>query len=76
MSDKGQAATPKQATVPHYQTSLSHIRSQVDSFRVSGGEIEFEIYQPDQNYSNEFLQVTNLGVPGICSIDWDDLTQL
>jgi hypothetical protein len=77
MSDyKGQAATPKQATVPHYQTSLSHLRSQVESFRVSGGEIEFVIYQLDQNCSNDFLQVTNLGVPGMRSIDWDGLAQL
>jgi hypothetical protein len=47
MNDKGQAATPKQATVPHYQMSISHIHPQLDSFRVSGGRIEFMIYQPD-----------------------------
>jgi hypothetical protein len=76
MNDKGQAATPKQATVPHYQTSISHIRSQLDSFRVSGGRIEFMIYQPDRNYSNEFLHVTNLGVPGMSSLAWDNLAQL
>jgi hypothetical protein len=77
MLDKGQAATPKQATVPHYQTSLSHLRSEVESFRVSGGEIEFVIYQRDQNYSNNFLQVTNLGVPdGMRSIGWNGLAQL
>jgi hypothetical protein len=33
MTDKGQAETPKLANVPHYQTSLSQIRSQVDPFR-------------------------------------------
>jgi hypothetical protein len=76
MSDKGQASTPKQATVPHFQTSHSHLQSQVESFRVSGGEIEFLIYQPDHNYSNDFLQVMNLGVPGMRSIDWDGLAQL
>jgi hypothetical protein len=40
------------------------------------GQIKFEIYQPDGNYSNVFLHMTNLGVPGISSIDWDDLMQL
>jgi hypothetical protein len=43
---------------------------------VSGGEIEFVIYQPDQNYSNDFLQVTKLGVPGTSSIHWDGLALL
>jgi hypothetical protein len=76
MTDKGQAATPKQATLPHYQTSLSHIQSQVDSVRASGGQIEFKIYQLDQSYSNEFLHVTNSGVRGLSRLRWDDLAQL
>jgi hypothetical protein len=32
MKDKGQAASPKLANVPHYQTSLLQIWSQIDYF--------------------------------------------
>ncbi len=76
ITEKGQATTPKQANIPHYQTSLFHIQSQVDSFWASGGHTEFKIYQPDQNYSNEFLHVTNLGIRGLWGLSWDDLAQL
>ncbi len=76
LTTKGQAMTPKQVKVPHYQTLLVYIKLQVESFRSLGGCIQFEIYEPDQNYSNNFLTVTNLGVPGIEDIDWDCLAQI
>jgi hypothetical protein len=77
MTDKGQAATPKMANVPHYQSSLSQIRSQVGAFlRQGGGIVSFKICQPDRDYSNHFLHVTNSGVPGILKIDWDGLAKL
>jgi hypothetical protein len=40
MTHKRQAATPKMAKVPHYQSSLSQIWSQVDAFRQDGGIIQ------------------------------------
>jgi hypothetical protein len=36
----------------------------------------FKIYQPDRDYSNHFLHVTNSGVPGIRKIGWDGLAKL
>jgi hypothetical protein len=75
MTSHGQAATPKQANLPHYQTSLEHIKSQIASFRESGGQIRFQVYEPDQNYSNKFLHVTNIGLPSIAMLDWDYLAR-
>ncbi len=76
MTDKGKAAIPKLANVPHYQTSLSQIRLQADSFWQAGGFISFKIYQPDRDYSNRFLHVTNSSVPGISKLDWDGVAKL
>ena len=75
MTSHGQAATPKQANLPHYQTSYEHIKAQVASFRESGGVIKFQVYKPDRNYSNEFLHVTNVGLPSIAMLDWDSLAR-
>jgi hypothetical protein len=43
---------------------------------LAGGQIKFEIYQPDLNYSKHFLHVTIWGIPGTSSTNWDDLVQL
>jgi hypothetical protein len=76
MNDKGQAATPKTARVPHFQTSLSEIQRQVASFAARGGEIQLKIYHPDQDYSNKFLHVVNSGLPQIQSVDWERLAEI
>jgi hypothetical protein len=76
LNDHGQAATPKQASVPHYQTTQAQIQLEIDSFRAAGGEIEFKCYSPDRNYSNDFLNIVNLGVPEMERIDWDALARL
>jgi hypothetical protein len=66
MTDKGQAELPSR------QMSLIELVL----FEQAGGDISFKIYQPDRDYSNRFLHVTNLGVPGIFKIDWDALAKL
>ena len=76
MTTTGQATTAKQANLPHYQTSLEHITSQVQAFRETGGQIEFNIYQPDRDYSNNFMHVTNSGLPEIQTIDWKSISAL
>jgi hypothetical protein len=76
MTDKGQAATPKTARVPHYQSSLFEVQSKIDTFCAKGGVIRFTIYQPDEDYSNDFLHVINSRVEGIASINWNSLAQL
>ncbi len=75
MTSHGQGATPKQVNLPHYQTSFEHIKAQVASFRESGGVIKFQVYKPDRNYSNDFLHVTNVGLPSIAMLDWDSLAR-
>jgi hypothetical protein len=77
MTDLGQGATPKQASVPHYQTTLAQIRLEIDLFHASSGVIELKCYYyPEQNYTNAFLLVVNLGVPEMAWVDWDALAQL
>jgi hypothetical protein len=71
-----QAATPRQANVPHYQTSLANITSKIELFRPDGGIVKVLVYQPNRNYSNKFLHVTNLGVPQIQSVDWTALAKV
>jgi hypothetical protein len=76
MTELGQAATPKQANVPHHQTTLATVRLAVESYRAGGGSIELKVYDADKNYSNEFLNVINLGVPEVEMIDWDALARI
>jgi hypothetical protein len=76
MTHTGQAATPRTARVPHYQTTLLEMKAEVAAFRAKGGKIKFKIYQPDKDYSNEFLHVVNSGVEGMGAIDWDALAKL
>jgi hypothetical protein len=73
MTAKGQAATPRIAWVPHYQSSLFEVQSKIDSFHATGGVIWFIIYQPDHDYSNTFLHVI---ITGVASVNWDSLAQL
>jgi hypothetical protein len=51
MTSTGQATTPRQASVPHYQTTQAQIEMQIESFRAAGGKIKFKIYLPTKNYS-------------------------
>jgi hypothetical protein len=37
MTDKGQAATPKTARVPHYQTTIFEMQLEIDAFQAKGG---------------------------------------
>jgi hypothetical protein len=76
MTNNGQAATPKTARVPHYQTALSKMQLEVEAFRAAGGKIDIKIYGPDQDYYNDFLHVVNSGVDSMAAIDWDALAQL
>ena len=76
MTLHGQAATPKQANLPHYQASLDHINSQIACYRESGGTIRFKVYKPNRNYSNDFLHMTNTGLPSIAMLDWDSLARM
>jgi hypothetical protein len=76
MSDLGQASTPKQANVPHHQTTLAKVQLAITSFRDGGGDIDFKVYESDKNYSNEFLHVVNLGVEEIKEINWDALARI
>jgi hypothetical protein len=77
MSVKGHAATPKTARVPHYQCTLLDVQeTKINDFLSTGGIIDFKIYLPDKDYSNNFLHVINSGVDGIAAIDWDALAQL
>jgi hypothetical protein len=76
MSEKGQAATPKQANVPHHQTTLGTIKKEMKLFRAAGGVVLFKIYKPDKDYSNNFLHVTSLGVPEMDRIGWRALAKL
>jgi hypothetical protein len=39
-------------------------------------EIEFKIYHPHKDYSNDFLSVVNSGVDGMAATDGDALAQL
>ena len=74
MTEKGQACTPKQANVPHYQTTLETTQLKMDSFLDASGDVL--IYHPDKAYSNKFLCVTNSGVPKMEGLDWDELAKL
>jgi hypothetical protein len=77
MTDKGQASIVWTARIPHYQTPLSEMQHKIASFRGLGGNIEFKIYCPDQNYSNEFLHfLVNLGLQDMTAIGWDALARL
>jgi hypothetical protein len=75
MTSNGQATTPRQASVPHYQTTQDEIELQIESFRAAGGKIKFKTYLPTKDYSNNFLHVRNLGVPQIDKIDWEKLAR-
>jgi hypothetical protein len=76
MTHLGQAATPKQASVPHYQTALAQIQLEINLFHEGGGVIELKCYYHQQNYSNYFLHVVNFGVPEMVGVDWEALAQL
>jgi hypothetical protein len=76
MTDKGQAATPKTARVPHYQTTLFEMKTTIELFCAAGGKIDFRIYHLHQDYSNSFLHVVTSGVDGMVAIVWDSLAQL
>jgi hypothetical protein len=76
MSVKGQAATPKTARVPHYQCTLIDVQTKINDFLSTRGIIDFKIYRPDKDYSNDFLHAINSGVDGIAAIDWDALARL
>jgi hypothetical protein len=72
----GQAATPKQASVPHYQTTLAQIKLEIKSFHACGGVVKFMVYKPDQNYSKQILHVVNSSLLEIASIDWQSLVEV
>jgi hypothetical protein len=76
MTQSGQAATPKQASAPHYQTLLCKIKSEIESYRALGGLVKFKIYQADKKYPNSFLHVRNTGVPEIALINWQALAEV
>jgi hypothetical protein len=76
MTQSGQAATPKQASEPHYQTSLCQIESEIEYYCALGGLVKLKIYQADKNYLNNFLHVRNTGVPEIALIDWQALAEV
>jgi hypothetical protein len=74
MGENGQACTVRTARVPHFQTPLSKMESEVASFRQAGGIIKFKSYHPNRNYSNTFLHLNNLDVRS--TIDWNALARL
>jgi hypothetical protein len=69
MTEHGQACTVQTARVPHFQTPIAKMRSEVHSFRAAGGTIKFKVYLPHKNYSNKFLHLVNLGFENSSTID-------
>ncbi len=49
---------------------------EIDSLRRQGGKIDFQVYRPDQNYSNDFLHLVNHGMQDVTSIGWVALASL